>query len=172
MAEEVLATVKASVPRRWMGVAMLAGVGIIVIYVAFRSPPQLVWQVFLIVTGVLALWMAEKMRRATEHSIELTRDELRSTEGITLVRVEDVAAVERGAFAFKPSNGFMIKTHNPGLRMWRPGLWWRLGRRVGVGGVTPGAQSKAMSEILAAILAQRAGLDQGWELDNGRDGQG
>lgn len=155
MDEEVLAIVKASVPRRWIGVAMLAGVGIVVIYVAFSSPPQLGWQVFLIATGILALWTAEKMRRATEQHIELTMTELRSSEGITLVRVEDVAAVERGAFAFKPSNGFLVRTKTKGATMWRPGLWWRFGRRVGVGGVTPGAQTKAMSEILAALLMQR-----------------
>ncbi|MCA0869624.1 hypothetical protein LCL97_02185 [Seohaeicola saemankumensis] len=158
MNEEVLATVKASVPRRWIGVGMLIGVGVIVIYVAFRSPPQLGWQVFLIATGILALWTAEKMRRATEQHIELTQDELRSSDGTVLVRIEDVAAVERGAFAFKPSNGFLVRTHSKGDRAWRPGLWWRLGRRIGVGGVTPGAQTKAMSEILAAMLMQR---DQG-----------
>jgi hypothetical protein len=30
-----------------------------------------------------------------------------------------------------------------------------MGRRIGVGGVTPGAHSKAMSEILAAMIAKR-----------------
>jgi hypothetical protein len=30
-----------------------------------------------------------------------------------------------------------------------------MGRRVGIGGVTPGSQSKAMAEILAALQIQK-----------------
>lgn len=155
MTDEVLATVNASQPRRWMGVAMLVMVGGVVIYVAMATPPALSWQVFLIVTGIAAIWMAERMRRATEYRLELTETELRSTEGQVLARVSDIATVERGAFAFKPSNGFLITLKAPGDRCWRPGLWWRFGRRVGVGGVTPASQTKFMSEILSAQVMER-----------------
>ncbi|MFT7597014.1 MAG: hypothetical protein ACI8R4_004357 [Paracoccaceae bacterium] len=152
---EVVAMVQASAARRWLGVIMLAGLGGLVIYVALASPPTVPWQVFLIVTGGLALWMADRMRRATEHRIELTETELRSSEGVVIATIADIDTLDSGFFAFKPSNGFLIKTHTPGLRTWRPGLWWRMGRRIGVGGVTPGGQTKAMSEILAAMMAQR-----------------
>ena len=155
MDTEILASVEASPIRRWMGVTMLVGLGGLVIYVALASPPALEWQIFLIVLGVLALWMADRMRRATEHRIELTETELRSSEGMRIALVADIETMDRGVFAFKPSNGFLVKTRTPGLRTWRPGLWWRIGRRVGVGGVTPGAQTKTMSEILAALVAQR-----------------
>lgn len=155
MQDNVLAVVKASAARRWMGVFMLGGLGGLVIYVALASPPGLGWQVFLIVIGGLALWMAEKMRRATEHRIELTETEIRSSDGVVIALVSDIQGVDRGVFAFKPSNGFMVRTKTPQSRIWRPGLWWRLGRRVGVGGVTAAGQTKAMSEILSAMLAQR-----------------
>jgi hypothetical protein len=65
--------------------------------------------------------------------------------------------VERGAFAFKPSNGFLVRLDKPLGRGWAPGLWWRLGRLLGVGGVTSASQSKAMAEILSLELARRAG---------------
>ncbi len=154
MNDEILATVRASAPRRWMGISMLALLGGLVIYVALASPPGLGWQVFLILVGVGALWMAERMRRATEHQINLTETELRSSEGKLIALVEDIESVDRGFFAFKPSNGFLITTRAKGPRSWRPGLWWRIGRRIGVGGVTSAGQTKAMSEILAAMLAQ------------------
>lgn len=160
MDTEILASVEASPIRRWIGVTMLVGLGGLVIYVALASPPALEWQIFLIVLGVLALWMADRMRRATEHRIELTETELRSSEGLRIALVADIETMDRGVFAFKPSNGFLIKTRTPGLRTWRPGLWWRIGRRVGVGGVTPGGQTKTMSEILAAMIAQRDQIDE------------
>jgi hypothetical protein len=155
MTDEVLATVKASTGRRWVGVAMLGLCGFLLIYIAFARPPALAWQLFLLVTGGAMLWLGEKMRRASERVLELTETELRDSTGLVLARVEDIISVDRGFFAFKPSHGFLLKTKNPGTRVWLPGLWWRIGRRVGVGGVTPGRETRNMSEILAAMLAVR-----------------
>lgn len=155
MNQEILAVVETSSTRRWMGVLMLAGLGGLVVYVALATPPEPVWQVFLIVIGGLALWMADRMRRATEHRIELTETELRSSDGQVIALVADIEKVDRGVFALKPSNGFMVRTATPAPRAWRPGLWWRMGRRIGVGGVTSAGQTKAMSEILSALVAQR-----------------
>jgi hypothetical protein len=39
--------------------------------------------------------------------------------------------------------------------VWRPGMWWRVGRRIGVGGMTPAHQCKHISEIIAVIMAKR-----------------
>lgn len=157
MSEEILAVVQASPARRWMGVGMLACVGGLVIYVALAAPPTVFWQMFLIAVGVGALWMADRLRRATEMRIELTETELRDSGGERIALVADVVGLDRGFFAFKPSNGFLMKTRSPAARIWRPGLWWRAGRRIGIGGVTPGGQTKAMSEILAVLIAQRDG---------------
>ncbi len=154
MSEDVLATVEASATRRWMAIGMLGFIGVLVLYVAFASPPQLGWQLFLIASGGLAIWGAELMRRATEHRIELTETEIRDSSGMVIVRVEDIEKVDRGLFAFKPSNGFLVVAKSPLERIWRPGLWWRFGRRIGVGGVTPAAQTKVMAEMLTALLVQ------------------
>jgi hypothetical protein len=155
MNDEVLATVRVSQARRWLGIGMLGFVGLLVIYVALSNPPSFGWQVFLLAMGALGLWMAEKMRRATEGWIELTETVLRDQDGQVLAKVADIKSLERGVFAFKPSNGFLVTTKTSAPRQWKPGLWWRLGRRIGIGGVTPGAQTKFMSEILAAMIATR-----------------
>lgn len=154
--DEILAVIEASAPRRWMGVGMLALLGGLLLYIALATPPAPAWQIFLLVIGAAALWLAEKMRRATLFRIELTETQLRSSDGVVIAELDQIEAIDRGFFAFKPSNGFMIRTRTAaGGRSWQPGLWWRLGRRVGVGGVTPGAQGKTMSEILAAMIARR-----------------
>lgn len=154
--DEVMATVSASFTRRWMGVGALYAMGAFLMYLALTGSPAFGWRVFLIVFGFGSMWLADTMRRATGHVIELTREELRDSSGVVLARVDDIAKVDRGIFAFKPSNGFLIKlsTRTAG-RVWRPGLWWRLGRQIGIGGVAPGYQTKFMSEMLAAMLAER-----------------
>jgi len=155
MSDEIVATIKASEPRRYMGVGMLGMVGALVIYVALSTPPSAGWLVFLLVVGLFAIWLAARMWQATQYHIELTEDELRSSDGNVIARVDDIKSIDRGFFAFKPSNGFLIKTKTPASRIWQPGLWWRFGRQIGIGGVTPGSQSRAMSEILAAMVAMR-----------------
>lgn len=155
MTDEVVATIEASAPRRVMGVGMLAAVGVILIYVAFSAPPSMAWLVFLLVVGLASLWLAMRMWQATAYRIELTEEVLRCSDGTEIARIEDIEAIDRGFFAFKPSNGFLMRRKTPGPRAWFPGLWWRMGRQIGVGGVTPGSQSKATSEILAAMIARR-----------------
>lgn len=155
MQEDVLATVAASSARRWTGVGMLAAVGALVIYVALASPPQLGWQVFLLVVGAGAFWLSHRMWFATADTIELTRSVLRTGTGQVICKVDDIEAIDRGVFAFKPSNGFLVKTYAPSSNNWAPGLWWRVGRKIGIGGMTAASEAKFMSEMLSAMLAER-----------------
>lgn len=156
MQDKVLAKVEASTPRRWLGVSMLATVGLLVLYVAFASPPEPAWQVFLLVVGGAALLLAHRMWEATSDSIELTETELRTGAGRVIARVEDIESVDRGVFAFKPSNGFLVRTRAKGPRFWAPGLCWSLGHQIGIGGMTAASETKFMSEMLSAMLLDRA----------------
>ena len=73
--------------------------------------------------------------------------------------LDEIARVERGTFAFKPSNGFVIRLNAPAARVWAPGLWWRFGKRLGVGGVTPAGQGKAMADVIAARIGGLGRID-------------
>tara|TARA_R110002094_G_scaffold40798_4_gene53173 strand:- start:633 stop:1130 length:498 start_codon:yes stop_codon:yes gene_type:complete len=152
---EVLAVVRASTGRRFVGLLSLGLLGFMLIYIAFSQPPSLLWQIFLVLVGAGALWLADAMRRATASVVELTPLGLRDGDGTVIALIDDIQGMDRGFFAFKPSNGFLLKTRKPAPRMWRPGLWWRLGRRIGIGGMTPGHQTKFMSEIIAGMMAKR-----------------
>ncbi|MBO6897358.1 MAG: hypothetical protein JJ868_08310 [Shimia sp.] len=152
---EVLATITASPMRRLFGMTTLFLLGGVLIYIALTTTPALHWRLFLLVIGGLTLWLAETTRRATEHSIELTRDGMRSTSGEEIAALDDIAAIKRGMFDLKPSNGFTVHLKKPRSRRWQPGLWWAFGRRVGIGGVTPGSEAKSMAQILEALLVER-----------------
>lgn len=155
MNDEVLATVSVSAPRRWSGITMLSLLGGLLVYVAIATPPELAWQAFLLVTGAVALWVADKTRRATERGIELTRQGLRDTSGEVIAPIEHIVAIERGVFAMKPSNGFLVRLNQKRARRWLPGLWWAVGRKIGVGGVTAASQTKMMAQMLEALIHER-----------------
>lgn len=155
---EILAVVRTSAPRRWLAVGVQGFLGLLLLWVAGTTPPEVLgWQVFLIVMGLAWLYMANRLRVATEAQLELTADGLRDSTGRVLMPLAQVRRVERGMFAFKPSNGFVVHGTEALGRAWAPGLWWRLGRRVAVGGVTAASETKAMAEIMSALIAQRDG---------------
>jgi hypothetical protein len=152
----VLATLHPSPPRRIVGIAAVAALGGVLVWVALAHPPEAPgWRLFLLGTGVLGLVLAERMRRATALHLTLTREALTDSAGRMIARVEEIRGVERGVFAFKPSSGFLLTLDSPAGRAWAPGLWWRIGRRVGVGGVTGSAEGKYMAEVIAMMLAER-----------------
>lgn len=155
---EVLATVHASLPRRWLGVISMSGLGLLLIYIALTQSPALGWAVFLLALGAGFLVFAQRMFSASELVIELTRTELRDSSGRIIALVSDIENLDRGFFAFKPSNGFLLRTKAAaGPRVWQPGMWWRVGRQIGIGGVTPGRQTKFMTEMLTALMLERDG---------------
>ena len=148
----IYARVQASPARRVFAYGVQFGLGALLIYTTLALPPALHWMIFMLGFGLLMLWQAERMRRATTVSIELTETDLRDSTGTVLARIDEVVSVERGTFAFKPSNGFTLVLKSKKPRAWLPGLWWRIGRRVGVGGVTNAGQSKFMAERINMMI--------------------
>lgn len=152
----VVARLYPSAARRVFAALVLGGLGGILIWIAMAHPPQgLGWRLFLLGFGAFALWATMRMWQATALGLELTGEVLRDSEGRVLARLSDMRAVSRGVFAFKPSNGFLVTLHTPGPFAWAPGLWWRLGRRIGVGGVTGRNEARFMAEMLEDMLARR-----------------
>lgn len=149
------AIIAASAGRRLMGGIVIYSLGLLLLYVAMLPPFKALMTPLLLATGVAVLLLAERMRKATLNQIFLTATDVRDSTGEILARMDDIVGVDRGAFALKPSNGFTLILRERQPRGWAPGLWWRLGRRLGVGGVTAAGQSKFMAEQIALRLAQR-----------------
>ena len=143
----------ASPARRGIGVGALGALGAMLLWFALSQSLAVPWRAVIVAMGAGALWMARRMWQATAAHLVLTPRALESSDGRVLARMEDVVTVSRGAFAFKPSNGFMLVLRERGAGAWEPGLWWRTGRRVGVGGVTPGAPARLMADRIRERIA-------------------
>lgn len=154
--DEILAELTVSTPRRVFGLGVLGGLGIMLVYLGFTLPAGLGWQVFLILIGALSLWGTNQMLRATQTTVQLTHEGLRESSGQVIAAKDNIKRVDRGMFAFKPSNGFVITLSQRAPRAWRPGIWWRMGKRVGIGGVTSAPQAKFMAEMLTAMVNSRS----------------
>lgn len=154
---ETLAKLEPSPGRRWFGVIVLSLVGILLAYVSFANPPQsLVGKLGLPVLAVLFLWQAQWNFRVTKTGLYLTKEGLFDGEGTRICALDNMREVDRGLFAFKPSNGFLLRLREPVGYGWAPGLYWRIGKRLGVGGATQPAQAKAMADIIDVMILERS----------------
>ena len=150
---EILISLSPSPARRHLGIGMVVVLGIVLLYTAVDvRQASLLAPLVLGGLGIGSLLMAWKMHTSTRLDLHLREDGVYSSDGVLVAELRNIKQVERGMFAFKPSNGFTIVLKTSMSRAWHPGLWWRFGRRVGVGGVTPQAQGKLMAERLEIML--------------------
>ncbi len=148
-----IAQVQPSPARRVISFVIILSLGGMLVYLALATPPaSMFWQIFMLGLGIATLVLADKLRRATLHSIIMTDHGIYESSGMEICKISDIKGIDRGTFAFKPSNGFLIRTREKGPRAWAPGLWWRVGRKIGVGGVTGAGEAKFMSEMIALRL--------------------
>lgn len=153
--EEILMTLQVATARRLVAVSAQGLLGLLFVYLSFTFAGSLLARLALLLASGGCLLGAITMYSVTRSAIELTNRELRETSGKVLAKLDDIASVDRGAFAFKPTNGFIVVLKETHPRAWRLGLWWRFGKRIGIGGVTNVGQNKAMAEILGGLLEKR-----------------
>lgn len=153
---DIIAVITPSPIRRLFGVGVMAALGLLLLWMALVTAPSFGWRILLTGFGAFALWGAWRLWHATAHRIEMTQDVLRDTAGTHLADIDQITGIDRGTFAFKPSNGFVVRLSTSHARGWAPGLWWRLSRRIGIGGVTNAGEAKFMAELLAARIAARS----------------
>lgn len=154
---DLLARLRVRGARRVIAVVSLSVIGGALLFAAAAETIGFGWRAVLVAFGGAGLWGAWAVQKATEHDILLTREGIFDESGRMIAAMDDIVAVDRGVFAFKPSSGFVVKLARPMPFAWAPGVWWRFGRRLGVGGSVSGFEAKAMAEILELALADRAG---------------
>jgi len=95
------------------------------------------------------------MYRNGRNAIILTKTGLHDLRGREIAHFDNIKSVDRGFVMFKPSNGFVVFLNDPLANAWEPGLWWRLGKRIGAGGTTAAASAKDMADILGMLIKER-----------------
>lgn len=139
--------------RRGAAILGLLGAGAVLVWSGLDGGASVAGDLVLTGTGAALIWAGAALWRMPTVGLEFTQEGVRDTSGRWLARWEDVARIEKGPFALKPPNGFALLLRHPAPQAWAPGLWWRVGRRVGVGGLTPMRRTKAIAERIALRLA-------------------
>lgn len=142
--------------RRMVSITAIIGLGAILVWFGLSAETAgALGKTIFVVCGLAMLALARSYYAATSVGLELTNDELRDTQGRVLCALQDVEIVDRSIFGFKPSNGVSLRLAQPGPVTWQLGLWWQVGRRIGIGGSTAPAQNKAFADAIRLILEDR-----------------
>lgn len=151
-----IAALSVSAARRYFGSGVQLALGVLLVYIAVVMPEGGVFgRGVLLALGGLFFWLGYGYYVATQHGLVLTEDGLFESDGSAVIALQNIEKVDRGFFAFKPSNGFLIKGKEPMPRSWKPGLYWRLGRRIGVGGATSGKAARDFADVISILLTDR-----------------
>lgn len=146
---------------RWtilLGLLILATITVSVGFRAASDAPFVLISTLVFTAAII--WFGDALRRTPARKVIFDGTQLIDDSGAVLCTLDEIVEVERGMSLFKPSNGFALRLNADRPRGWSPGLWWRTGRRVGVGGATPGRGSRNMADAITAALALRAMPDQ------------
>lgn len=145
-------------PVRRVALVMTAGVlGILLVMVGLDAPQGgLALRASFIAVGLALIAAGWRVWHMTAVDLVLTSDELRQSDGRVICALADIVKVERGLAALRPATGFALALRQPQSFGWVPGLWWRRGSRVGIGGMTTRASAKALAEVIEAVLRDRA----------------
>lgn len=154
---DVILKIQSNAVRRVFSVILLVSCAFVMIGFAFTSTaPSPAFKIILIGFSGAFLWQAQAGFRQSNTTLILTRDGLFDGQGMLICSLPNIAKVDRGWFSFKPSNGFLLLLHEPQSRKWVPGLYWRIGRRVGVGGSLSPAQTKEISDKLLLLMQEKS----------------
>ena len=157
MSNSVIAKLEASPVRRGLALFVMMLLGFLLLYLAITTYASFFYKVFLVFFVAAVFFMARAMQRGTSGHIELRDTGLFFENGHCLTLIDDITRVEHGAFAFKPSNGFVVSLTQKTHRAWVPGLYWAFGTKIGIGGVTAPSDAKFMADSLAVLIAGRTG---------------
>lgn len=106
--------------------------------------PALVLALFAAAIG----WFGQALFFTKARAVVFEDGRLFDDSGVEICHIDDIAELEKGLHLYKPSSGFVLKLKTKQTLAWSPGLWWRIGHRVGIGGATPGRRAKAMADAI------------------------
>ncbi|MBE3637823.1 hypothetical protein [Mangrovicoccus algicola] len=138
-----------------LAVILLAGLGVLLTTLSVSEELDgAMVRICVLAVAAGALGAAWKVWRSAGQGLVLRPDRVVASDGRTVFLLSDVRRLERGVFAVKPANGVVVTLSARDGARWVPGLWWRTGRRVGIGGMTPKAQTRAFADRLEQRLAE------------------
>jgi hypothetical protein len=158
--QDFIAALRVSFGRRFIGCSVLAALTILFAVLAVQGAG----------TGAVAFGLAAALSagvtvgiwQVSAREVVMKPTGLFDSNGAVIVTLDQIERINSGPLSIRPSNGFSIRLTSRQSAHWAPGLWWRWGRMVGIGGLTSAKPSRDLANLLQThhTAFKNAGKDQ------------
>jgi hypothetical protein len=142
--------------RVLLAVSAAGGLALLLLAVAVLPALPFAARAVILAFGLGALLLALALWRARRGALVLDLRGIADETGARIATWPEIARAHQSPFGLRPSGGIGLQLRSAAVPGWRPGLWWRWGRRAGLGGMLGRAGAR---ELAAAIL---------WQMDQHR----
>ena len=101
---------------------------------------------------LLALWFKRFLKRYSKVGFQINSTGLYDLETNLICKIDDIHKVDVSPYTFKSANGFIVFSKTKSKFRSVPGLYWRLGNRISIGGLISKNESKFLSTTLLALI--------------------
>ena len=104
--------------------------------------------IFLIST----LWFKKFISQHPKVGFLLNQEGIFNLDNSIVCRIEDIETIDTSPYTFRSANGFIVFLRERSTFKIVPGLYWRLGNRISIGGLVSKAESKFLSTTMLNLM--------------------
>ena len=104
---------------------------------------------------ILAFWFKNFLKKYSKVGFLINEQGLFNLDKSPICKMHEIDRVDASPYTFKSANGFIIilKTKNSFESV--PGLYWKVGKRISIGGLVSKNESKFLSGLLLQFLEEQ-----------------
>ena len=103
---------------------------------------------------VLGLWLKRFLNRYSKIGFLINELGMFNLDESLIFKMDEIERIDVSPYTFKSANGFIILLKTKSSFKFIPGLYWRLGNRISIGGLVSKNESKFLSTTLLELYEQ------------------
>ena len=103
----------------------------------------------------LVLWFRRFLKRFSKVGFLINQSGLFNLDGSIICEIGDIEKIDVSPYTFKSANGFIVILKTKTSFKSIPGLYWRLGKRLSIGGLVSKTESKFLSQALLRFYEEK-----------------
>ena len=109
---------------------------------------------FLLIPTIIFLWLCFRkfLKRYSKVGFLINQSGLFNLDGSVICEIGDIERIDVSPYTFKSANGFIVILKTKSSFKSIPGLYWRLGKRISIGGLVSKNESKFLSQTLLGFF--------------------
>ena len=136
--------------------SVIFGLLLFLSYTVSNIEEEITFLDFLLIPTIvfLGLWFIRFLKRYSKIGFLINQSGLFNIDGSVICEIDDIERIDVSPYTFKSANGFIVILKTKSSFKSIPGLYWRLGKRLSIGGLVSKNESKFLSQTLLSFFEE------------------